>query len=1496
MRAFNDRFLLANSASFKQPLFTVEIAFDTAFTDLEYFTSSSEAQHPVGASVIDGVVKNISGTSQRIDPLKFVSSVGNINFELVDKNATVTALFNAKLDADKGLREKRVRVYMGFPGLDWSDYELIQTQIITGMISGNVSYKLTCNDIQRIVKKEIFDLAETNLQTTVEDPPETALSAAITTTTGFATIPVDDTTGFASSGALLINFEIITYTGKTSNTFTGCSRGTNDSTAATHLVDARVSQTMYTVTVYDTSDFEMLEHDANYTDAPDLTVGYFKIDKEIFRYKGKTSTTFTNCLRGALNTRSAVHEVDTSKAADKRPKIEEYVYIETNAVKVIYGLLLGTLYNNPTSTNFPARWHLGMDTLWVKNSDFTGIGNDLWNNSVSNVNTGLKVRIAGVKKQDGKQFIEKEILPLIGCFMPIYAAGDVGLKRMTGVLSDAAYVAELNETNIRRDSSLAINYNHKAVANQFEMDWNWSEVREDYTRPTTFVDATSIGIHQDANPIKLRFRGLHGSLHTESVAKRILQRLRDRYAAPPAEMTIKCMPHLNSLEVGDIVRVNYSKIREHTSDNETLDKSFEVQQRTVNWQSGEVLLKLFGSTVKPGVSVLTNSSTVLADAYYTSQGGTNVNTLTNYSANAITADETLAGGNLMSGGIWYFDGDLTINAGVTLTINKNVWLLVKGHLTINGTINGAGQGSSGAVSTVVGIEAGTNNYLSAPVPPGRIHGSENWSGETAFSSPPDWQTVVTKEKYSLENFEIDYDGTNLNGLPTNLMGSSGDTGSAAFLVDGGYFFNGEGAVILDSAIGGNGGASGAGLMIISRGGSFGVNGSINISGGNGAASGDSVLYKSAYTLNASSGGPGAPGCLLWLMDGGSVTIPSINDKLTANTGISPVVGTPTRQFFGSSTPPPASNYSFYTGITTAQNMSNSAGRIQFITDNVSEGADDNEHVPEGPTGLSASSSDPTDLLTLKDGTVISRIKLSWTASTDQNVDHYVIQYTESGSGEKPRIIEDKPPRDATSAYIYPVVDGVKYFIIIKAVNTFGNFSYFKSITHTVVGKEASPSDPTGVTLTTDSANGVVIQWTNPSDADLKYIEIFQDTTSPTDPADSIGKFPSGKPGTVQKYNIPGIGAEVDVYIKIKAIDSTGNESNLVASTPTNVTTTGITASSVDFADVTGATKPDDNADVTSANQAASIAGQGALATQNTADYGSDVSGTKPPTNADNTTTAVEAGITPTTGSITNGSKIDIDFANGELNINSATWQASGIQLQYNSGTPRLYVGDGLDKFMQFDTDFKLGRDSKLLGADAYNNDGIYWHTYYDTLDGFNTYTNGGGSSVVVDGGLELTCGTNTNDEARAQRDIGIYALTETSFSKNSRFKSKIRGFNGTYYEVFIGVGALTNQHYGFSSRPSVNGNIWAECEQATTSTKIDTGVSWASASSFKLEAVFTSGTNVKFYVDGVLKATISTNLPNASNPYPISFYIKNYDGTGGAFTMLSSEYKYQQDE
>ena len=77
----------------------------------------------------------------------------------------------------------------------------------------------------------------------------------IKTNPTLATITVDSTTGYATSGKIIIDDEIISYTGKSSTTFTGCTRGVANTTATHHLDNALVAPSTkpQTVTTFDPS-------------------------------------------------------------------------------------------------------------------------------------------------------------------------------------------------------------------------------------------------------------------------------------------------------------------------------------------------------------------------------------------------------------------------------------------------------------------------------------------------------------------------------------------------------------------------------------------------------------------------------------------------------------------------------------------------------------------------------------------------------------------------------------------------------------------------------------------------------------------------------------------------------------------------------------------------------------------------------------------------------------------------------------------------------------------------------------------------------------------------------------------------------------------------------------------------------------------------------------------------------------------------------------------
>ena len=88
---------------------------------------------------------------------------------------------------------------------------------------GNSGGRLTILDYNDYVNSYISQEDEINSTTAAE-----AIDASETE------IDLTSATGFDSSGTVFINNEQITYTGISTNTLTGCTRGANSTTAATH--------------------------------------------------------------------------------------------------------------------------------------------------------------------------------------------------------------------------------------------------------------------------------------------------------------------------------------------------------------------------------------------------------------------------------------------------------------------------------------------------------------------------------------------------------------------------------------------------------------------------------------------------------------------------------------------------------------------------------------------------------------------------------------------------------------------------------------------------------------------------------------------------------------------------------------------------------------------------------------------------------------------------------------------------------------------------------------------------------------------------------------------------------------------------------------------------------------------------------------------------------------------------------------------------------------
>jgi len=678
----------------------------------------------------------------------------------------------------------------------------------------------------------------------------------------------------------------------------------------TTTLSASVTSTQLHIPVHQTdlTKFPPIEHDSSYTDRPNETVSYARINDEKFCHSGL----FTHATdgvsfqvvaggRGALNTLAAEHTIDVARSDDRQTKITEHVFLEGPAPKILNALLTGNLENQPGQT-LPNNFHLGVDTQYVRLAEFTGIGNDLWNTATEK---GRHVRFEGVEKTDGKKFIEKELLFYLSCFMPVRSDGALGLRRLAPVLSNSGYLVELNAINVV--SYGALNHDYSAVINNIDVEWNYDYSKEDYTKNSVLIDAESIAIHGEATKKTVKLRGAHTGAIADKSIFGYFDQVRDRFSGPPLRLSVSVLPSLNYLEVGDAVNVNLAQVRDINEPNSiALNRVFEVQKVSVNWLTGDVKLELFGSSQKAGTIKRTTFNQVMDSAYWASEG-VELSTVLTIVNGVITEDGHLSGAATFGAAVYYYLGNLELAAGVRVTFDQNVTLKVQNFYTINGDMDGKGRGHAGGAGATLFSDNNSTSILlgefSTPILDNAgagvsgVLGSTKSSGNLRASGSNFFMAtlvdgVLTEGALqSVPNYNLQNNSASLDGLPSDLRGASGAGGRFLYTRDGGS--GGDPYYVVGN--GGDGGNGGAGLLVICGGMAFGVSGSIDTSGDDGVLGGGAVVQ--GRQVYAGSGGGGAPGGLLVVLDGQS-TPPELVTGHVALQGDCPVQGTPVLVFDG----------------------------------------------------------------------------------------------------------------------------------------------------------------------------------------------------------------------------------------------------------------------------------------------------------------------------------------------------------------------------------------------------------------------------------------------------------------------------------------------------------------------------------------------------------------------------------------------------------------------
>jgi len=179
--------------------------------------------------------------------------------------------------------------------------------------------------------------------------------------------------------------------------------------------------------------------------------------------------------------------------------------------------------------------------------------------------------------------------------------------------------------------------------------------------------------------------------------------------------------------------------------------------------------------------------------------------------------------------------------------------------------------------------------------------------------------------------------------------------------------------------------------------------------------------------------------------------------------------------------------------------------------------------------------------TAGDGTFIHSAIVSWTAPTNSFISHYEVEYkATSDSSYHATTTTD------TSIELSPLVDALEYTFRVRAVTVSGNKGPFVTATFTGGGDTIPPGLPTSITAT-GAFKYITINWTNPTDSDLNFVEVYENTSNSTSGAVKVGV--SG--GT--SFTRTGLGLNQTRYYFLKSVDFSGNASAFTSGV--NATTT-----------------------------------------------------------------------------------------------------------------------------------------------------------------------------------------------------------------------------------------------------------------------------------------------------------------------------------------------------
>lgn len=367
----------------------------------------------------------------------------------------------------------------------------------------------------------------------------------------------------------------VSFTGKAYRFSCAALEHIQKTTIFTDLAETEMTQDVEfdgtVIKVTDTSDFD--------------SSGFIRIGKEMIQYGAKTATQFQTLTRG-LNDWG-----EGATAHNDGDTVREVARLIDNPVNLGLQIITSTgLASNGVYDVLPAARGVGLDDAKVDVAGFER-ERDEWI-------LGLEYDFFFQKSFEAKKFMEDELWATINAYPPIRSDGRQSLRIYATPLPTETR-SQLGESSIRGLPRWDKNFRDRK--NRIEVLYDYDPIDKEFDSIFTLDDTASQAAFGSVKTLTVESKGLRSSSNVIIFIRAFAARLLFRFADPPIRLKGVAL-HLKErlIEVGDLVEITHSKLPNASGGKGITGDIYEILDRAVDWESGEVVVEALSTKFTTG--------------------------------------------------------------------------------------------------------------------------------------------------------------------------------------------------------------------------------------------------------------------------------------------------------------------------------------------------------------------------------------------------------------------------------------------------------------------------------------------------------------------------------------------------------------------------------------------------------------------------------------------------------------------------------------------------------------------------------------------------------------------------------------------------------------------------------------------------------------------------------------------------------------------------------